>query len=183
LLLSSDCHILPKRNYNLHDISEDNCNSTPRDKTPPVVLVVFPAALRGDFDHMAPSPPPLSSVPPEQTHQPKPQMADRLGTLQQRYRQHQATMRGTTPNIPLTVIEMSNKQSENERENEMKRQRARSNSMANSSFTNLPDQHLVSSGSSADGKLMTKCSDHNTLNPNIRYKEFWIPSQRTQSLT
>lgn len=71
-------------------------------------------------------------------------MADRMGTLQQRYRQHQAAMRGTNPNIPLTVVEMSNKQSEIERENEMKQQRARSNSMANSSFTNLPDQHLVS---------------------------------------
>ncbi|KDR18370.1 RING finger protein 31 [Zootermopsis nevadensis] len=97
---------------------------------------------RDDFDHMAPSPPALNSVPPEHTHQPKPQMADRMGTLQQRYRQHQAAMRGTNPNIPLTVVEMSNKQSEIERENEMKQQRARSNSMANSSFTNLPDQHL-----------------------------------------
>ena len=72
-------------------------------------------------------------------------MADRMGTLQQRYRQHQATMRGTTANIPLTVVEMNNKHSENERENEIKQQRARNNSMANSSFTNLPDQQLVCS--------------------------------------
>ncbi|XP_069698159.1 uncharacterized protein LUBEL isoform X1 [Periplaneta americana] len=98
--------------------------------------------MRGDFDRMAPSPPSLSSFPPEQTHQPKPQMADRFGTLQQCYRQHQAAMRGTTPNIPLTVMEMSNKQSENERENEIKHLRTRSNSMANTGFTNLPDQHL-----------------------------------------
>ncbi|PNF20071.1 hypothetical protein B7P43_G05255 [Cryptotermes secundus] len=98
--------------------------------------------MRDDFDHMVPSPPTLSSAPPEQTHQPKPQMADRIGTLQQRYRQHQAAMRGTTPNIPLTVVEMNNKLSENERENETKQQRARSNNMANNSLTNLPDQHL-----------------------------------------
>ncbi|XP_023720701.1 uncharacterized protein LOC111871673 isoform X6 [Cryptotermes secundus] len=102
----------------------------------------FQTAMRDDFDHMVPSPPTLSSAPPEQTHQPKPQMADRIGTLQQRYRQHQAAMRGTTPNIPLTVVEMNNKLSENERENETKQQRARSNNMANNSLTNLPDQHL-----------------------------------------
>lgn len=94
---------------------------------------------------MVPSPPSLSSVPPEKAHQPKPQMADRMGTLQQRYRQHQAAMRGTTPNIPLTVVEMNNKLSGIKRENETKQQGARSNSMANNSFTNLPDQHLVSS--------------------------------------
>jgi hypothetical protein len=102
---------------------------------------------------MAPSPPTLSSVPPLQTHQPKPQIADRLGTLQQRYRQHQATMRGTTANIPLTVVEMNNKHSENERENEIKQQRARSNSMANSSFTSFPDQQLVCNGPSVVGML------------------------------
>jgi hypothetical protein len=112
---------------------------------PSAVLLVFPAAGRDNFDRMAPSPPTLSSLPPEQIHQPKPHMADRMGTLQQRYRQHQATMRGTTPNIPLTVVEMNNKHSENKRENEIKQQRVRSNSMANSSFTNLPDQQLVCS--------------------------------------
>jgi len=111
---------------------------------PSAILLVLPAAGRDNFDRMAPSPPTLSSVPPEQIHQPKPHMADRMGTLQQRYRQHQATMRGAIPNIPLTVVEM-NKHSENERENEIKQQRARSNSMANSSFTNLPDQQLVCS--------------------------------------
>jgi hypothetical protein len=120
---------------------------------PSDVLLVFPAAMRDTFDRMAPSPPTLSSVPPEQTHQPKPQMADRMGTLQQRYRQHQAMMRGTTANIPLTVVEMNNKHTENERENEMKQQRGRSNSMVNSSFTNLPDQQLVCNGPSTVGTL------------------------------
>lgn len=110
--------------------------------------------MRDDFEHMVPSPPSLSSVPPEHAHQPKPQMADRMGTLQQRYRQHQAAMRGTTPNIPLTVVEMNNKLSENERENETKQQRTRSNSTANNSFTNLPDQHLVSSGYGTTDKLL-----------------------------
>jgi hypothetical protein len=109
--------------------------------------------MRDDFDRMVPSPPSLSSAPPEQTHQPKPQMADRIGTLQQRYRQHQAAMRGTTPNIPLSVVEMNNKLSENERESETKQQRGRNNSMANNSFTNLSDQRLVSSGSSTVHKL------------------------------
>lgn len=123
------------------NVSEDKCTKR-QDHTS--VLLVFPAATRDDFDRMASSPPTLSSLPPEQTHQPKPQMADRMGTLQQRYRQHQAAMRGTIPNIPLTVVELSNKHSENERENELRQQRARNNSMANSSFTNLLDQHLVS---------------------------------------
>lgn len=119
---------------------------------------------------MVPSPPTLSSAPPEQTHQPKPQMADRIGTLQQRYRQHQAAMRGTTPNIPLTVVEMNNKLSENERENEAKQQRARSNNMVNNSFTNLPDQHLVSTGSSIDDKLQRNATIimYNTLTWNGR---------------
>lgn len=126
--------------------------------------------MRDDFDHMVPSPPTLSSAPPEQTHQPKPQMADRIGTLQQRYRQHQAAMRGTTPNIPLTVVEMNNKLSENERENERKQQRARSNNMANNSFTNLPDQHLVSTGSSIVDKLQRNATIimYNTLTWNGR---------------
>ena len=74
----------------------------------------------------------------DQTQESKSQMAERFGTLQQRYRQHQAAMRGTTPNIPLTVMEMS--KNENERENEFKLQRSRSNSMANPGFTNLPEQ-------------------------------------------
>ncbi|XP_049852722.1 E3 ubiquitin-protein ligase lubel isoform X9 [Schistocerca gregaria] len=55
----------------------------------------------------SPSPPPppqLGTAPPEHARHPT---ADRLGALQQRYRQHQAAMRATTPNIPLTVVEMS----------------------------------------------------------------------------
>jgi hypothetical protein len=105
-------------------------------------------------------------------------MADRMGTLQQRYRQHQAAMRGTTPNIPLTVVEMSNKHSETERENEIKQQRARSNSMANSSFTNSLDQHLVSTGSSMVGMLwknaatiMSKILTHDTWDSGSLPKE------------
>jgi len=131
---------------------------------PSAVLLVFPAAGRDNFDRMAPSPPTLSSVPPELIHQPKPHMADRMGTLQQRYRQHQATMRGTTPNIPLTVVEMNKKHSGNERENEIKQQRARSNSMANSSFTNLPDQQLVCSSSKIVGMLTMICYNYYNSN-------------------
>nr|CAD7607941.1 unnamed protein product [Timema genevievae] len=73
------------------------------------------------------------SSPEEQSRQ----MADRMGTLQQRYRQHQAAMRGTTPNIPLTVMEMS-RQSDSERE-DSKVARGRSNSMAAGKFPNLTD--------------------------------------------
>ncbi|PSN46286.1 hypothetical protein C0J52_12853 [Blattella germanica] len=90
--------------------------------------------MRGDIDRRATSPSMQNSIHTEQENHPKAQLADRLGTLQQRYRQHQAAMRGTTPNIPLTVMEL-NKNAENERENEIKMQRSRSNSMANTSFT------------------------------------------------
>nr|CAD7201298.1 unnamed protein product [Timema douglasi] len=78
------------------------------------------------------------SSPEEQSRQ----MADRMGTLQQRYRQHQAAMRGTTPIIPLTVMEMS-RQSDSERE-DSKVTRGRSNSMAAGKFPNLTDHEPTS---------------------------------------
>ncbi|XP_063229781.1 LOW QUALITY PROTEIN: E3 ubiquitin-protein ligase lubel [Bacillus rossius redtenbacheri] len=60
------------------------------------------------------------------------QMADRMGTLQQRYRQHQAAMRGTTSAIPLTVLEMS-RQSDSERE-DARPSKARGNGVSASKF-------------------------------------------------
>ncbi|XP_067001542.2 uncharacterized protein LUBEL isoform X6 [Anabrus simplex] len=86
--------------------------------------------MRDEVDR---SPPTIRSTPPEQARMPAAHMAERLGTLQQRYRQHQAAMRGTTPNIPLTVVEMSGRSDSHDT-------RSRKNSLSANSFTNLHDQ-------------------------------------------
>lgn len=96
----------------------------------------------------APSPPLLSQVPPDHARQPT---ADRMGSLQQRYRQHQAAMRGTTPNIPLTVIEMNSSGRDDDSRGRSFGESARafrSNSInTSSSFTNSQDNQVIISNS------------------------------------